>query len=390
MLQTLAISGYRSVRDLVIELAPLTVITGANAVGKSNVYRALKLISELGHDGAIASLAREGGLGSAAWAGPEAGSRPRGGRDSGPAQGTVRREPVSLKLGFASEEYGYAVDLGLPVPDTDMRDPSMFGQDPVLKSEAVWFGPVLRPSTTSVLRQGALVQIRGQARLEDSGLRLPEWESVLSAIDASSAPEVSQLRVMLQGWRFYDALRTDAGAPARAERIGTRTPVLASDGADLPAAVRTIHEMSSPAAFNQAIADAFDGSRLEVRSEHGRFSLHLHQPGLLRPLQAGELSDGTLRYILLATALLSPRPAPLLVLNEPENSLHPQLLPALAALIAHASRDSQIVVVSHSPQLVAALEREGALRHELLKEAGETILQDQGVFDRPAWAWPRR
>ncbi|WP_279403101.1 AAA family ATPase, partial [Arthrobacter sp. JCM 19049] len=48
MLQTLAISGYRSVRDLVIELAPLTVITGANAVGKSNVYRALKLISELG------------------------------------------------------------------------------------------------------------------------------------------------------------------------------------------------------------------------------------------------------------------------------------------------------------------------------------------------------
>ncbi|XQN47725.1 ATP-binding protein, partial [Glutamicibacter creatinolyticus] len=91
------------------------------------------------------------------------------------------------------------------------RDPSMFGQDPVLKSEAVWFGPVLRPSTTSVLRQGALVQIRGQARLEDSGLRLPEWESVLSAIDASSAPEVSQLRVMLQGWRFYDALRTDAG-----------------------------------------------------------------------------------------------------------------------------------------------------------------------------------
>ena len=60
----------------------------------------------------------------------------------------------------------------------------------------------------------------------------------------------------------------------------------------------------------------------------------MSQPGLLRPLKAAELSDGTLRYLLWIAALLSPRPPELLVLNEPETSLHPDLLPALARLIA--------------------------------------------------------
>src|SRR3546814_1387035 len=68
------------------------------------------------------------------------------------------------------------------------------------------------------------------------------------------------------------------------------------------------------------------------------------QSGLLRPLSAEELSDGTLRYLLLAVALLSTEPPPLIVLNEPESSLHPDLLTPLAELIAAASVDTQVVV----------------------------------------------
>ena len=67
------------------------------------------------------------------------------------------------------------------------------------------------------------------------------------------------------------------------------------------------------------------------------------------------MSDGTLRYLLWVAALLSARPAELTVLNEPESSLHPDLLPALAALIARACEGSQIVVVTHSAPLVTAL-----------------------------------
>ena len=83
-------------------------------------------------------------------------------------------------------------------------------------------------------------------------------------------------------------------------------------------------------ALDAAIADAFDGASLSVMVSGGRFDVGLQQPGMLRRLGAAELSDGTLRYLLLVAALLTPRPPQLMVLNEPETSLHPDLLPPLA------------------------------------------------------------
>jgi hypothetical protein len=82
-----------------------------------------------------------------------------------------------------------------------------------------------------------------------------------------------------------------------------------------------------------------------VDTSQPTFRLQLHQPGQLRPLDASELSDGTLRYLLLAAALFSPRLPPLLVLNEPENSLHPDLLVPLARLIAAVAERTQVWVV---------------------------------------------
>ncbi|MGC3765380.1 AAA family ATPase, partial [Pseudomonas aeruginosa] len=77
----------------------------------------------------------------------------------------------------------------------------------------------------------------------------------------------------------------------------------------------------------------------------GGFEVLIDQPGLLRPLRTGELSDGTLRYLLWIAALLTPRPPALLVLNEPETSLHPDLLAALGRLVRQAAQHSQVVVV---------------------------------------------
>jgi predicted ATPase len=96
--------------------------------------------------------------------------------------------------------------------------------------------------------------------------------------------------------------------------------------------------------------------------------------------------------VALATALLSPRPPSLLVLNEPETSLHPQLTQPLARLITEAARRTQIVVVTHSAALVAAIGEAApeALQHELVKELGETHVGDQGLLSRPTWDWGSR
>ncbi|MEV7038975.1 AAA family ATPase [Amycolatopsis sp. NPDC051061] len=384
MLTTLAVENYRSLRDLVLPLSGLTVVTGANGSGKSSLYRALRLLADASRNGAVAALAGEGGLPSTLWAGPENGVRP-GAR----VQGTVRTKAVGLRLGFAGDEFGYALDLGLPVPGKK----TMFDLDPEFKREAVWSGPFLKPASLLADRAGPVVRTRVESGgWGDERFKIRLSDSMLSEFaDPRACPELLVVRERIRSWRFYDHFRTDASAPARRPRIGTRTVVLSHDGADLAAALQTIIEIGRVAELAAVIDAAFPGSRLSVVSQDGLLSVSFHQHGLLRPLSAAELSDGTLRFLLWVAALLTPRPPELLVLNEPETSLHPDLLPALAALIAVAAKETQVVVVSHALPLIRALSEVaevGAL--ELEKENGETKLVGQGRLDRPSWHWPKR
>lgn len=382
MILTLAISGYRSLRSLVLPLGRLTVITGANGTGKSSLYRSLRLLADVSQGRAISSLAAEGGLSSTLWAGPEDISRAmRSGETE--VTGTVRRNPVGLKLGFASEDYGYAVDLGLP------SELSAFSNDPEIKTEAVWIGEQLSLRNALAERRGPSVRTRGpNGGWQQATASLPPFDSMMThAADPRDAVELLHLRDRMRNWRFYDHLRTDRDAPARKQQIGTRTPVLSSDGADLAAAVQTIREIGDPDAFDQAITDAFPGSHLEVTARDGLFSLSMQQRGLLRPLSTAELSDGTLRYLLLAAALLTPRPPSLMVLNEPETSLHPDLIPPLARLISDAAQRSQIVVVSHNRTLSDALLGGEVLVHQLEKDTGETVVPSAEIVP---WEWPKR
>jgi predicted ATPase len=124
VLHTLAIAGYRSLRDFVIPLRGLNLVTGPNGSGKSNLYRALRLLAETAQGRVIPSLAREGGLQSTLWAGPESFSRAVLNGEH-PVQGTPRQKVVSLRLGFCADDFGYAIDLGLPSdrPDSSATIP---------------------------------------------------------------------------------------------------------------------------------------------------------------------------------------------------------------------------------------------------------------------------
>ncbi|MFD1712194.1 AAA family ATPase [Ottowia sp. GY511] len=392
MLSALAVANYRSLRRLTVPLGALTVVTGPNGSGKSSLYRALRLLADVAQGGVVRSLAREGGLPSTLWAGPEQISAAMR-RAEVPVQGTVRRERIRLKLGFASADpqgFGYAIEIGLPTASS-----SAFALDPEIKAEAVFHGPVARVGAQLVRRTGAVVQVRANGRSWDALERaVPAWASMVTELsDPQRTPELLEVREQVRAWRFYDHFRTDADSPVRQPQLGTRTPVLAADGSDLAAAVQTILEIGDAAALQAAVEDAFPGARLAVQGDAGaRLALHMHQPGLLRALSVAELSDGTLRYLLWIAALLSPRPPPLLVLNEPEASLHPDLLPALGRLIAGVAERAQVIVVTHSTRLVAALEaaaEPGALvRIELEKNLGETLVRGLAMDEIPPWSWP--
>lgn len=388
MIKTLAIGNYRSLLNLVIPFGSLNVITGENASGKSNLYKALRLLSETAQGGVINSLAREGGLNSTFWAGPEnISKRMRQGEVE--VQGSPKQKAARLRLGFSGDEFGYSISLGLPPPGN--LGPTAFALDPEIKRECIWAGNAYRPASLLVDRSGPVVKVRSNQSWEVIGQHTSNFESIFSqAVDPVKAPEIVAMKEEIRSWRFYDHFRSDSEAPARLPQLGTRTPVLHHDGRDLAAALQTIIEIGDVVALEEAIADAFPGASLSIPvQQDGRFNVNLRQEGLLRPLSGSELSDGTLRYLLWIAALLTPRPPPLMVLNEPETSLHPDLLPALARLIIRAAMNTQVWVISHASRLIAALEdAEECNSLQLEKSLGQTQVVDQGILDQPSWHWP--
>ena len=385
LLTHLAVNGYRSLRQLTVPLGTLTLVCGANGCGKSNLYRSLGLVAAAARGDLVAALAAEGGLPAVFWAGPErVAAAPRRGETS--SQGGPRRDAARLRLGFAAHTLSYAIELGYRADDQT----SAFALDPDIKREWIWAGGPFHPRALLVRREGPVVERMEGGRGVPLAREVSRQDSLFTAVsDPLEAPEVFQLRRSILSWRFYDGFRTDRWAPARGGRIATRTPALAADGGDLAAAVQTILEIGDRDGLQTAVADAFPGCRLTVDTSQTLFRLRLHQPGLLRPLEAAELSDGTLRYLLLAAALFSPRLPPLLVLNEPENSLHPDLLPPLARLITGVASRTQVWVVAHAESLIRELaDTTGCRLLPLQQEQGETVLPGQTVLERAAWRWP--
>lgn len=331
----LRIEGYRSIRDITLPLKRANIITGPNGCGKSNLYQAVGLLRRAAEGTLSKAFADEGGMPSALWAGR---------RSAG---------PVRMKIGVSLDEYVYDLEIGLPQADPKL---TVFVLDPYIKKE------------TLKLRQGSrLVNLldRGTSscrvwkvdgRREDYQIALHHGESALDQIGSPREyPFLDDFRRRVLKWRFYHGFRSDMRSPLRVPQPGVRTFVLSGDGSDLAAALQTIRENGNDQALDQAIEDAFPGAVLGTGAPDGSFEVNLFQPEFERPMRARELSDGTLRYLCLLAALLSPSPAPLIALNEPESSLNEELMEPLARLIANAALTSQVWVTTHSHRLSKAL-----------------------------------
>ncbi len=358
--------GYRSLKSIAYAMSGLDVFVGANGAGKTNLYRALELLRSAAANTLAEDLARDGGLQSALWAGERRKTeKPRLKLAVGLADPSQKRSGAAL--------YRYEVEVGFPPFEAS----AAFQAEPEVKEESVVYLGGARPLRL-VERKGHAVTARGEdGRPKSVDMDLLASETLLGRLeDPSRYPELDAVRRTLLQWRFYHSLRTDAASPLRRPCPAIATPSLASDGSNLAAVFATLAWIrEDTAALDAAIDLAFPGARLVVEEPGRTASFGMTFPEFpARVFEATELSDGTLRFLALAGALLAYRLPPFIALNEPEASLHPDLMEPLAQLVIQAAARTQIWLVTHSTRLADALARAGKVRR-VSKQDGATVVE---------------
>lgn len=326
-LREFQVEGYRSLKSIRLPVDTLTVLVGENGVGKSNLYRALSLLQRAAEGTITEAIAEEGGLESVLWAGS--------------------RERVTQRLVLTAifNELTYRLEIGPP----GVGEPAL-DQEPMIRAERLTLG--YRDISVVLLeRKGPKLWLR-----DDRGTsqrfegELLASEPALAAIrDAARYPELHLIRRALASWRLYHAFDTGPASALRRPASAVSRASLAPDGRDLASVLATVMLMKQqPEPIRRAFAEAFKGSDLMVESSEGQCRLSVRTREIDRPFGMGELSDGTLRYLCMIGALMGLRPPPFMAFNEPEASLHPELMAPLASLMAAAAKESQIWVVTHS------------------------------------------
>jgi predicted ATPase len=386
-LTSVSIQGFRSIRRIAFPLRRLTVLLGANGVGKTNLYRSLELLHAAAKGTLAAEIAREGGMQSIFWA---------GGRNLSPdgsfdakyrSDGFRKGEANRLKLGARFENLtedsdlslAYEIELGFPPPAT-----AAFPLEAQVKAEILTAREGKHDVTLMERKAGAVFGRDASGKRTQVTDMLLQSETALA--QAGGLPAVETIRLTVSNWRFYHSFRSDPDSPLRRPSPAVTAPMLSSDGSNLASVLATLRLIREDTLdLDEVIDRAFPGARLEVPqpTEFATFSM-IFPDTPKRPFGAHELSDGTLQFLALAGALLAYRLPPFIALNEPETSLHPNLIPALGELIARAAERTQIWVVTHSRELADVLvDKTGVLPHEVIRKEGATWIEglnDLGLF----------
>lgn len=367
-LRSMFAQNYRSLRSIRMDLSGINLFIGENGVGKSNLYRALQLVQAAVRGRLAHEISSEGGMFSALWSGE-------------------RRKHESTRIRFDVElidmeraaTFRYWVEAGMRPPAAAAG----FPLEPQVKAEELAVETGRRP-VTMMRRDGPGISVRGEnGRMQEHPEQALTSETAIALLgDAGYYPEIGSFRRAVDAWRFFHGFRTDRASPLRAPCLAVTAPMLDEDGGNIAAVFATlVHTREDTADLDRVVAAALGGARLVVPEpmEMAEFGLTLPEFPK-RVFQPRELSDGQIRFLGLAAALMSYRLPPMIALNEPEASLHPDMLEPLADMIAQAARTSQIWIVTHSEALASAVHhRCGARPRRVIRENGATWIDGMRI-----------
>jgi predicted ATPase len=322
-----------------VMLGPLNVLIGPNGSGKSNFLEALSLLQ----------------------AAPDQITRPI--RDGGGIQDWLHKAPTAglskdariealivnpnhgkhLRYGIAFHEVGGRFEISDEFLENEASDPGR----PQPYFFYRWNGgrPVLNTSALNL----------GERKLMRESIK-PDQSILAQKRDADLYPELTWVADQYRAMRLYREWTFGRyAAPRLPQKTDLPSDRLEQDGSNLGLVINRLRmNVGARKQLIGALRVVYDGIEdVDVRVEGGTAQVFLIESGGIMP--ATRLSDGTLRYLSMLAVLCDPTPPPLIVIEEPELGLHPDVLPSLARLLVEASTRTQLVVTTHAPSLVDAL-----------------------------------
>lgn len=346
-LESIAIAGYKSIQEMELELRPLNILIGANGAGKSNFINVFQFLRQTFKQNLELHVNRNGAANSFLHFGR-----------------AVTRQLI-FKLQFLPDasgtQYGYSCRL---VPTT--KDTFVFADE--------------------MLYQGAWQNGKspfhfflGSGHRETKiGEKHPYQEAINS------------VKAGVESWRIYHFHDTSENAPAKQTVNVHDNDFLRPDGANLAPYLYYLREAEPNYYHNivdtiRLVAPFFDDFVLRESSIDDKIRLEWREKGSDAYFDAHALSDGTLRFISLATLLLQP-PDQLpttILLDEPELGLHPYAINVLGGLLRSTAQDTQIIVSTQSVTLVNQFDPEDLIIVE--RENGASTFRRPDEEDIAGW-----
>ena len=374
MITEIEIGGYRLLDEFKADFTPLTVVIGANAVGKSSLIDCLQLIRECSevplntaigwHNGAASILPSPGEDNRLSW--KVAFRVPDAGGDLTLDYGDTLVYDVVLEADRDGQMQPRSEVLSTQVPKEGTTEPIKFLESTpygrrifdVGKDQLIPFDETR--STPDVVRE--LNAPGFESRQKPIQSEQQEAALLLSQIRFfNEFPVPARVRENFAKMAFYPGFDVTASSALRTKPAEIKPVTTLSTNGDNLATV--VHEIRNGFVYKSAYDEMKDFLRAAYPSfedfgcetTHGAPSqtvVWLSEKGMRRPMFSWDLSDGMLRFFCLAAALLNPVFPPLIAIDEPELGLHPGLLPVVAEMINTASERTQVLVTTHSPDLL--------------------------------------
>jgi predicted ATPase len=323
-----------------VELQPLNVLVGPNGSGKSNFLRGIDFLRK----------APEG-----------ADAFRREGESAGDFlyKGINFSDGITLGFCYRTGEKNWRANYSVELSDVPQRGDFVIiterlelirGDISTLYYTSEVSSPQIR---REIIKETSDNQRSVISELQETSQEVRPYNTILSQPSAKLA-DYSLFTTALERIFFFGS---NLYAAVKPSRIESDQSFLFPDGSNLANVVESLqHQPLVMAKIHEFFRHFYPNAvRIVPGLSGGKTALFIEEKGLVRTTPASRLSHGTIQFLCLATALLHPNPPPLICIEQPEDGLHPDVIPSLARMLIDAATRTQVIVTTHSAALVDAL-----------------------------------